>query len=110
MAGHLRLVTPDAPKGPKKYRKTPLFSQEEAARIRAALRHARVLFGSWSCVAAALRTSQNSIVLAAWGRRNVSGDLAVRLARALGKPLESLYRALAAADLCPTCGAKRGAS
>jgi plasmid maintenance system antidote protein VapI len=34
----------------------------------------------------------------------VSADVAVRLARALGKPLDALLAPLAEAKLCPHCG------
>lgn len=104
-ARHLRLVS-DKPTPPrkKKYRKTPVFSPEESARLRAALRTARTMFGTWACLADALYIAKNQIIGAASGRFAVSGNVAVRLARALGKPLESLCRAPRAADACPTCG------
>jgi hypothetical protein len=41
------------------------------------------------------------------GNVRFSGALAIRLARALGKPLESLYAAPRAAGKCPTCGITR---
>jgi hypothetical protein len=42
MAGHLRLVRDEPPKPRKKWRRAPTLSHEEQARIRAALKHARV--------------------------------------------------------------------
>lgn len=105
---HLRLVKPAGPKPPKRrHHMGPTFSPEEDARIRAALRNARALFGSWRLLAAALRVAAKTPPDTASGRVAVSGDIAVRLARALGKPLESLYAAPSDATRCPSCG--RGA-
>ena len=107
-ARHLKLVRPDAPKPPKApHRRGPTFTPEEQARLRAALKNARPLLGTWACLADAMRMSEVAVYHAANGRKRISGDLAIRLARALGKPLESLYRAPTSADVCPTCGARR---
>lgn len=107
-ARHLRLVRPSEPKPKKAPRRwAPTFTAEEQARLRAALKHARALLGSWPCLADALRMSESAVKHVACGRKRVSGDLAVRLARALGKPVESLYRAPTDAGLCPHCGARR---
>lgn len=105
MAGHLRLVKPEGPKPPRRYhRRTPVFSPEEEARLRAALRHARRLFGTWACLADAMRVRPQNVEDTANRRSRVSGDMAVRLARALGKPLDALIRPLTDASRCPTCG------
>lgn len=108
-AAHLKLVHPAAPKTPRprgRHRRGDPFTVDEQARLKAALRNARTLFGSWDCLTDALGVGVGSGEMAM--RTRVSPDLAVRLARALGKPLESLYRAPADAQLCPTCG-RRGA-
>ena len=65
------------------------------------------MFGTWACLADAMHVTKNTLVVIASGRNSFTGDLAVRLARALGKPLEGLYRAPTNADVCPTCGARR---
>lgn len=107
-ARHLKLVHPAPPPKPKeKRRRGPPFSREEQARLRAALKNARALFGSWACLADALRVCLGTIEQAARGTTSFTGDLAVRLARALGKPVESLYAAPSGVTLCPTCGARR---
>ncbi len=108
---HLRLVRPPGPKEPRKkpQRPPPLWSPEEASRLRAALKNARAIMGTWPCLAAAMYLGREAISAAANGRKRVSAEIAVRLARALGKPLESLYAAPASADRCPTCG-RGGAS
>lgn len=106
----LRLVHPSPPKPPKRrYRRggPPLWAPEEAARLRAALRTARTMFGTWACAADALYVVETTLIAAANGRAPVSGNIAVRLARALGKPLDALLRPPSDASRCPSCG--RGA-
>jgi hypothetical protein len=106
MAGHLRLVRDEPPKPRKKWRRSPTLSHEEQARIRAVLKHARALFGTWACLADAMRSTTERVERAARGT-TVSADVAFRLSRALGKPLEALLRAPSDASTCPHCGAKR---
>lgn len=104
----LRLVHP-APPQPKKKpaQRAPIFTPEEQARLRAALRHARGMFGTWACLADAMHMRLRRVEDAANGP-TVSGDVAVRLARALGVSVESLYRPPTDAGKCPHCGAARG--
>lgn len=106
---HLRLVRPSGPKEPRKkpQRPPPLWSPEEALRLRAALKTARALMGTWPCLAAAMYIGREAINAAANGRKRVSAEIAVRLSRAIGKPLESLYGPIADATRCPHCGARR---
>ena len=114
---HLTLVHPAPPPKPdttprtRSGRKAPyqsdLFSPEEEARLRAAVRHARALFGTWACLADAMRVNLDTLHAAVRGDVRFSGALAIRLARALGKPVESLYGPIADATRCPTCGARR---
>src|SRR5262249_21229152 len=101
----LRLVSP-APSKPPPKRPAPLFLPDEENRIRAALRHARVLFRGWVACAAVLHVSSNTANLIASGKRPVTALVALRLARALETPLEALYRAPADASTCPHCGAR----
>jgi hypothetical protein len=102
MAGHLRLVKPTVPT-PKGRRRAPTFTPEESDRIRAALKNARGMFGTWACLANAMRLRSKRIETIAHGG-TVSADVAVRLARALGKPLESLTRPPSDARACAACG------
>ncbi len=102
----LRLVHPSPPTPSKPRRPPPLrttFTRDEEARLRAALRNARALFGTWACLADAMYVRAKRIEKAANGAP-VSADVAVRLARALGKPLDALLAPLAEAKLCPHCG------
>jgi hypothetical protein len=108
---HLRLIHPSPPKPSKRrYRKRPpIFTIAETQRLQAALRHARALFGTWACAADALRVVKETLLAAASGRAPVSAEVAVRLAKALGKPLDALLSPPTDAGRCPTCGASRGA-
>ena len=106
----LRLVHPSPPT-PSKPQHPPTrstFTPEEQSRLRAALRHARRLFGTWACLADAMYVTGRRLRRQAAGDRRLTEQVAVRLARALGKPLESLYAAPSDASRCPTCGASRG--
>ncbi|MFO0591437.1 MAG: hypothetical protein U0441_28065 [Polyangiaceae bacterium] len=107
-ARHLRLVS-DKPSHapPKRYRRTPTFTPAETDRLRAALKSTRWVFGTYLCAADAMRIPVDTLYEALSGRKAISANIAVRLARALGKPLESLYRAPTDASTCPTCGARR---
>jgi DNA-binding XRE family transcriptional regulator len=109
-ARHLRIVPKDPPPKPprKKHHRTPTFTPEEQARLRAALNNARPMLGTWACLADAMRVNEDSLKQVVRGRKNVSGDLVIRLARALGVPVESLYRTPTDASTCLMCGARRG--
>ncbi len=118
-ARHLTLVHPAPPPKPDTTPRTrggtrapyqnDTFTVEEQARLLAALKNARALFGTWRCLADAMRVPIGAIELALRGRNRVSAALAIRLARTLGAPLESLYAAPRPAGKCPTCG-RGGAS
>lgn len=106
---HLRLVTAEL-KPPARKRRgpvPPLFNDEQARLVRAAIKTARGLFGSYGCLAAAMYMSKGAVMHAAYGG-TITGDLAIRLARALGVPLEALttpgLRLVPFPKVCPTCG------
>jgi hypothetical protein len=108
---HLRLAHPAPPKQPRRKGRSiaPVFSPDDENRLRAALKNARPKFGTWACLADALRLAPKNLQRVANNpRRRVSAEVAVRLARALGVPVESLLRAPTDAGRCPTCGAVRG--
>jgi hypothetical protein len=106
---HLTLVRqpgekpPRAPPKPAPY----VFTDEEQKRLRSALKTARGLMGSWSCLASAMYVDSKTIITAANGHRPVTAGMAIRLAKALGKPLESLYAPPSDATRCAACGATR---
>ncbi len=104
----LRLVHP-ATKGqgtdPSKRRPaaTPLTDVEQM-RLRAALRNLRALYGSWACLADAMGVRRGSLENVAHGVKPVSAGMALRAARAAGKPLDRLIGEPVSADRCPHCG------
>ena len=108
-ARHLKPVRPQVPReGPRPYRRRPpVFDPTEASRLRAALISARFLFGSYACAADAMYVVPEALRAAATGRAPVTAEMAVRLARALGKPLDALLRPLSDASTCSACGARR---
>ncbi|WP_437984267.1 transcriptional regulator [Sorangium sp. So ce117] len=73
------------------------------------MRHLRAAYGSWRCLAAVMGVSVDCIEGIANGRDNGSLATAQRAAKAAGVTVEQLLGGLAAAaDRCPTCGARRG--
>lgn len=115
---HLKLVHPTPPPTPddtprgrngnRRRHETILWTAEESARLRAGLKNARAMFGTWACLADAMHVRKSAVQATAGGKVRVSGAIAIRLARALGIPLEALLRGLTnVPKVCPTCGARR---
>jgi hypothetical protein len=75
---------------PERTRRPPLFSPEEHSRLRGALRTAHGQFGTWAALGAALCADPAHVARTVRRRRHVAAALAVRLARVLRRPLESL--------------------
>lgn len=113
---HLRLVHPAKPPEPDNVPRTrsgrrrahqqDVFTAEEQALLRASLKTARGLFGTYRCLADAMRVPINAVMHTVYGRNRVSAALAVRLSRALGVPFEALLRPglRVVRNPCPTCG------
>ncbi|WP_437855115.1 helix-turn-helix domain-containing protein [Sorangium sp. So ce363] len=95
---------------PPSARPRPTLSMggEEAQRLRAALRSLRSMAGSTRCLAEMLGMGEGHLQNIICGRRPSYG-VAVRAAKLAGVTVERLLGGLAAADRCPTCGARRGA-
>lgn len=119
-SGRLRLVHPSPPPKPdttprtrsgrRRSYDTDVFTEAEQMLLRAALKNARALFGTWPCLADAMRVPIGALGLAVRGRNRVTAAMAVRLARALGTPLEALLRGITSVPkVCPHCG-RGGAS
>ncbi len=112
----LRLVHPAPPPKPdgvprtRSGRRRPyhrdIFTAEEQRLLRASLKTARGLFGTWACLADAMRVPLHTVDDAAHGRDPVTPALAVCLSRALGVPFEALFRPglRVVKNPCPTCG------
>lgn len=62
--------------------------------------------GSWSKLAKGMGIGHEAIIAAANGRKPVTADMAIRLAKALGVPFDSLVTpgVRVVRDPCPTCG------
>ncbi len=112
----IRLVHP-APVGqdPPKRRKghhAPALSltDEEARRVRVALKNLRRSFGSWACLATAMGVPEDTLTSVAYERKHrPTGTFAVRLAKAAGVSVESvLAGTIASVETCPTCGHRPG--
>ena len=86
----LRLVQDEPPKKRGRVRRAPLFSAEEERTLRAAIKAMRGSYGGWRHLASAMGMSEKFIESAASGRAPVSGEMAIRAARAARKPLEAL--------------------
>ena len=99
--------TPRTRSGKKRPHQTDLFTLEEHAMLCASLRTARGLFGTWACLADAMRMPREALNLALRSKR-ISAAIAVRLSRALGVPLDTLtrpgLRLVPFPKVCPTCG------
>lgn len=104
----LRLVHPppsgQGPRPPKGRRAAIPLTDTEQQRVRAALRSLRASFGSWRSLAEALGVALGSLQHVMYGMRPVSAALALRVAKAAGKPLDEIIGEPSAADRCPRCG------
>lgn len=107
----LRLVGAKEPPKPKrrKGQRSPLLSEDEERRFRAAMRSLRDAFGTWSCLAKAMHTGTEAIRNMMAGRYAVSGDMIVRAMRASGLSYADLMGGLVPADRCRACGKARAA-
>ena len=86
----LRIVRDEPPKKRGRTRRERLFKPDEERALRAALKGMRGSHGGWRHLAQAMGMSLVTIKNAAHGRVPVSGEVAIRAARAAKKPLEAL--------------------
>jgi hypothetical protein len=104
----LRLVRPsNAGQGTRPPKGRPAanpLTNAEQQRVRAALRNLRALYGSWSCLSSVMGVARGSLENVVHGVKPVSAAMALRAARAAGKPLDALIGAPCATDRCPRCG------
>lgn len=89
----LRLVRDEPPKPRGRVRRAPLFTADEMRVLRAALKALRGSHNGWRYLAQAMGMSADVLKGAASGRIPVSGEVAIRTARAARKPLEALLAA-----------------
>jgi hypothetical protein len=81
----------------------------ELERLRAALRSLKQLHGTWKALAEAMGVSPHSLKQVSGRSKNGSYALALRVAKVANVSLETLLSPLASVDVCPTCGARKGA-
>ena len=88
---------------PRKPR-SPELSLEEQAHAKVAVRFLRARLGSWATLAE--RTGLSIAILRhTMGKRSrVSANVALRVARVAGVPLEDVLRGAWPGNACPTCG------
>lgn len=86
----LRLVKDEPPRKRGRARREPLFTLDQERALRAALKGLRSTYGGWRHLAQAMGMSPKIIEPAASGRAPISGEMAIRAARAARKPLEAL--------------------
>ncbi len=107
----LRLVRDEPPKSKRpKYRRSLVFSGEEARRFRQALKNLQGAFGSWPCLAKAMGVDEHTIWRVAKSKQNFGGDLVVRAMRASGLGLKDLIGEPNGLTRCRACGAVKRAS
>lgn len=109
----LRLVGSEPPKATSKRRKgerTPVLSEDEEKRFRAAMRGLRDAFGTWGALSAAMGADSGAVYTMMSGKHRVSGDMIVRAMRASGLTLNDLLGAPTLAGRCRACGAVKVAS
>jgi hypothetical protein len=81
---------------------------DEQTRVRTALRFLRSRCGTWALVAKALGINETSLQNVIYGKRGVSGDVAVRVARFAKVSVDDVLSGrFPAKDACPHCGQRR---
>jgi hypothetical protein len=78
----------------------------EQANVRAALRFLHAKCGTWALVVATLGSGKAIVVSkVASGHKSASAALAVRVARAVGAPVDDVLQGrFPGKDVCPNCG------
>ncbi len=85
------------------------LTPQESNRVRAAIRTLKRAYGGYDVLAAVMGVKAITLESIIWRRSPGSYGIAVLLARAAGVSVESLLSPLASVEVCPTCGARKGA-
>lgn len=80
------------------------LDEKEQNHVRTALRYLRRRYGAWRPVAEALHFGYDTINKTVNGRDTVSVNLAFRVARLAGVPLDDLISGSFVPGACPKCG------
>lgn len=103
---HLRIVGNEPPKRPKRKGErfsVGLLSDDEQKRAVQALRNLRDAFGSWACIADAMRAPANSVRQAV-RKGHISIALLFAASRASGLTIDDLLSVPVPAGMCKACG------
>lgn len=105
---HLRIVGAEPPKprrrkGARAPYTNDLLSEEEHKRAIQALRNLRLSFGTWGCLAEAMRVPVDAIHLAT-RRGRVSAAMMFAASKASGLSIADLLGGPAPAERCRACG------
>jgi plasmid maintenance system antidote protein VapI len=100
-----------SPRKPRRPHYTEVFTAEEQRQARQALRHLRLAYGTWSCLAEAMGMPKESLQRAASGTAAVTAAILLRASRASGLTIDDLLSVPVPADRSRACGQiKRGSS
>jgi hypothetical protein len=88
---------------PRKPRSSEL-SLDEQANAKAAVRFLRVRLGSWADLAAKTDLSEAILTHSVARQSRITANVALRVARAAGVPLEDILRGAWPGKACPLCG------
>jgi hypothetical protein len=88
---------------PRKLR-TPELGLDEQEHAKNAIRFLRVRLGTWADLAAKTGCSEAILRHSQVKRRRVSANVALRIARAAGVPLEDILSGAWPGHACPHCG------
>jgi hypothetical protein len=104
---HLRLVS-NAPPERRPLKREVGLTEKEGHRVAIALRNFIRAMGTRECAADVLKVHTLTLSKITLRRKRAGAAFALRLARYIGVPLETLLAGqLTEAGLCPTCGAMR---
>ena len=105
----LRLVKPDEPKPPRRRRgrghsyEEDLLTPDEHKRAMQGFRNLRDAFGTWSCLADAMRVPKNALAIM-MRRGTASVAMLYAASKASGLAIEELLGAPVPTDRCRACG------
>lgn len=94
----------------KPRRKVPVLSllPAERARLRALLKTLRRAYGTWACLAEVMGVRRVTLKMIAGGHCAGSPGTLLRAARAANTTIDRILAPLSSADVCPTCGQRKG--
>lgn len=113
--GHLKLVKPCEPSGPRKRRPvtrpgSPLTAAQQT-KVKAAIRNLRIAYGGWGPLAEVMGLPYNQVYRLVRPKHKISGDTLLRTCKAGALSVDAmLNEPLTNTGRCASCGARRVAS